>query len=231
MIFIYAHRGLHSLERENTLGAFLAAKASGADGVELDVRRSSDGALVVHHDPSVNGRVICETRQRDLPSFIPTLDEVLDTCRGMLVNVEIKNSPSRLEPTYDGTGDFARQVVQLLDEGKRGDRAMISCFDQATCAYVRSFDAEMSVGWALSKKDLSGAMIQAHILGFTAVHPRFTTLDPSTMTLARELALDVNVWTVNRPRDLKAVVALGVTGIITDDPVRALSLARASSPE
>jgi glycerophosphoryl diester phosphodiesterase len=231
VIFIYAHRGLHGQERENTLGAFLAAKASGTDGVELDVRRSVDGALVVHHDPSVEGQIICETRQRDLPAYIPTLEEVLEACQGMLVNVEIKNSPSRREPIYDGTGDFARQVVQHLDEGGWGDRAMISCFDQATCAFVRSFDADMSVGWAVSKKDLAGAMIQAHILGFTAVHPRFSTLDASTMDLARELALDVNVWTVNRVRDLKAVIALGVTGIITDEPTRALTLARASSPE
>lgn len=44
------------------------------------------------------------------------------------------------------------------------------------------------------------------------------------MALARQLELDVNVWTVNNPLDIKAMAELGVRGIITDDPVTALSL-------
>jgi glycerophosphoryl diester phosphodiesterase len=217
--------------RENTVEAFLAAKSAGADGVELDVRRTVDGALVVHHDPNCAGQVICETRQRDLPSFVPTLEAVLDACHGMLVNVEIKNSKSRTEPNYDETGDFARQVVRCLGENSWGERAMISCFDQATCAHVRSFDDRLAVGWAISKGDLKSAMTQAHVLGFTAVHPRFKMLDASSMDLARELKLEVNTWTVNRANDLRSVVALGVTGIITDDPASALTIARVSSPD
>ena len=52
---ILAHRGASARARENTVEAFRLASALGADGVELDVRRTADGALVVHHDPSVDG--------------------------------------------------------------------------------------------------------------------------------------------------------------------------------
>src|SRR6478736_4409350 len=52
---VLAHRGARRVAPENTLDAFALAIAMGADGVELDVRRTADGALVLHHDPAVLG--------------------------------------------------------------------------------------------------------------------------------------------------------------------------------
>ena len=101
MIYIYAHRGLHVEERENTVAAFLAAGRLGVDGVEFDVRRTVDGALVVHHGSACGSLDISETRQRELPDYLPTLDAALAACEGMKVNVEIKNSRDRSESTYE----------------------------------------------------------------------------------------------------------------------------------
>jgi glycerophosphoryl diester phosphodiesterase len=67
-------------------------------------------------------------------------------------------------------------------------------------------------------------MTRAHVLDLDAVHPFFTAVTPETMVLAKELELDVNVWTVNNPMDIKAMAELGVSSIITDDPVTALLL-------
>lgn len=221
MTKVFAHRGFHANVRENTVEAFLAARAQGADGVELDVRRTVDGALVLHHDPVCNGEAISATRQRQLPPYVPTLDEALESCDGLLVNVEIKNSRHHGETTYDETGDFARQVVRHLQQCNWEDNVIISSFDQATCVTARSFDAEIAVGWLLSKTDLSDAMTQAHVLGFTAVHPQYRLLNADMMAMARELELEVNTWTVNRRTALRNVVALGVNAIITDEPARA----------
>jgi glycerophosphoryl diester phosphodiesterase len=219
---------LHTKERENTVAAFLDARAQGVDGIELDVRRTVDGALVVHHGATCNGMDISETRQRELPDYVPTLDDAMEACEGVLVNVEIKNSRDRSETTYDQTGDFARQVVRHLQEINWSDRVIISSFDQATCATARSFDAEIEVGWLLWKVDLAGAMTQAHVLGFTAVHPHYKALNAEAMTLAGELDLDVNTWTVNSRKSLEAMVGLGVNCIITDEPARAMALVRGS---
>src|SRR3989442_171546 len=83
--------------RENTLEAFTAARSLGADGVELDIHRSADGALVVHHDAAAPGLgVLAEHSLAEIRAVIPsvpTLDEALDTCAGMFVNVEVKNLP------------------------------------------------------------------------------------------------------------------------------------------
>jgi glycerophosphoryl diester phosphodiesterase len=228
---IFAHRGLHTHERENTVAAFLAAKAQGVDGVELDVRRTVDGALVIHHDPRCEGMAISETRQRELPKYVPTLDEAMESCDGMLVNVEIKNSQDRSETFYDETGELARQVVRHLQQINWVSRVIISSFDQTTCVNARSFDADIGVGWLLWNVDLASAITQAHILGFTAVHPNFRKLDLTAMTLAHEMDLRVNTWTVNSQRALQAMIELDVNAVITDSPARAMTLVSEFSPD
>jgi glycerophosphoryl diester phosphodiesterase len=228
---IFAHRGLHTHERENTVAAFLAARAQGVDGVELDVRRTVDGALVIHHDPRCEGMDISSTRQRDLPTYVPTLDDAMESCEGMRVNVEIKNNQDRSETSYDETGELARQVVRHLQQINWTDRVIISSFDQATCANARSFDADIDVGWLLWNVDLASAITQAHILGFTAVHPNFKELNPAAMMLAREMDLLVNTWTVNTRTALRAMIELEVNAVITDRPVRAKTLLSGTSSD
>jgi glycerophosphoryl diester phosphodiesterase len=221
MVDIVAHRGVHYQERENTLGSFAAAVALGVDGVELDVRETLDGELIIHHDPAANGLVIAETKGSNLPSYIPSLAEALSALPGLIVDVEIKNSRTPNEPTYDESGDFARRVVTAIHEAGRSKQVIVTCFDLATCAVVRSFDRDITVGWLIWDVDLATAFVQAHVLGFDAVNPHYLLVTPEAMREARALQLNVNVWTVNSPTDIAEMSALGVTSIITDDPVLA----------
>jgi glycerophosphoryl diester phosphodiesterase len=153
------------------------------------------------------------------------LDDAMAACEGVRVNVEIKNRRNESEAAYDESGDFARQVVRHLQEIDWADRVIISSFDQATCAAARSFDADIKVGWLLWKVDMASAVTQAHVLGFTAVHPHYKDLDASAMVTAKELELEVNAWTVNSRRALSATVEHGVNAIITDQPARAKVIA------
>ena len=226
MTNVLAHRGAHQNERENTIGAFSAAVALGVDGVELDVRRTLDGVLVVHHDPSVGGNVIARSESEVLPEYVPTLEASLEALGSVSVNLEIKNLEHQSEPTYDPTGDFARQVVSTLHRLGRSDDVMISSFDLSTCAVVRSFDHTLQVAWLLWDRDLTGAMVQAHILGLNAVNPHFSLVGAATVDEARALSLDVNVWTVNQESDLQRMASCGVASVITDEPALALRLLR-----
>ena len=71
------------VERENTVEAFAAARQLGADGVELDVRRTADDRLVVHHDARLaDGRVITPTRAGDFPITSRPSTPALDACAG-----------------------------------------------------------------------------------------------------------------------------------------------------
>ena len=117
MTQVIGHRGASRAERENTLAAFRAAVAQGADGVELDVRRTADGALAVHHDAHLpDGRAIVATTWADMPDHVPDLASALDACAGLrTVNVEIKNWPG------DVDFDPSLAVVDRVRRGARSD--------------------------------------------------------------------------------------------------------------
>ena len=166
MALVYAHRGLHVTERENTVDAFTSAVALGVDGVELDVRRTADGHLVVHHDAVIDGVAISEAAYVDLPDYVPTFADAMAACRGINVNVEIKNIRHETEPSYDDSGDFARHVLEDLYRFELATTSLISCFDLATCALIRKLDPSIGVGWLLEwSVELSGAMDRAKDLG------------------------------------------------------------------
>jgi glycerophosphoryl diester phosphodiesterase len=226
---VFAHRGAHLNERENTLGAFREAIRLGVAGVELDVRRTRDDVLVIHHDPSVDGNVIAHANASELPSFVPSLEEALGVLRGITVNVEIKNSLGPKEPTYDDSGTFVRQVLDVLLDDDLAPSVIVSCFDLKTCALARSYDVKTRVAWLVRNGALTSALTKAHVLGFNAVNPHFTLVTSESQRLAVELGLAINVWTVNAPEDISAMGAFAVTSVITDEPALAIELLRRES--
>jgi glycerophosphoryl diester phosphodiesterase len=226
---VFAHRGAHLNERENTLVAFREAIRLGVAGVELDLRRTRDGALVIHHDPFIDGKAIGLLDARDLPSFVPSLDETMEVLRGTTVNIEIKNSKGPKEPTYDESGSIVREVLDFLHEGDLAPSVIISCLDLTTCAQARSYDLEVRVAWLVRAGSLPAALTEAHVLGLHAVNPHITLVTSKTQDVANELGLEVNVWTVNTPEDIRAMAALGVASIITDQPALAMELVAAAS--
>jgi glycerophosphoryl diester phosphodiesterase len=230
VIDVFAHRGLHEAERENTIGAFEAAVSLGVDGVELDVRRTNDGVLVVHHDANAGGLAIAESRRSALPDYVPTLEEALDSLGGVTVNVEIKNGRGPGEH-YDESGDLARQVLDAIDAAGWRHRVIVSCFDLPTCALVRSLNRDLNVAWLLWDVEVGDALVQAHVLGFNAVNPHFSTVNAAVVERAAQLSLDVNVWTVNTEPDLERMTALGVACIITDDPALARTVVTRGTPK
>jgi len=221
---VFSHRGAHLHERENTLGAFRAAVALGVRGVELDVRKTLDGALIVHHDPTIGHRAIAHTNARDLPAYVPSLEEALAVLADVGVNVEIKNRKDSSEPTYDESGTLVREVLDVVHDARTDLSIGISCFDLATCAHARTYDPTMNVAWLVRKGMLSEALEQAHALALSAVNPHFSMMTRASQQLAGELNMSLNVWTVNEPKDITEMAALGVASIITDQPALALAL-------
>src|SRR5918999_4964078 len=119
---LIAHRGAPREYPENTLPSFARAIELGADGIELDVHATSDGIIVVHHDPvpratcpdrRLAGRAIAELTHDELQRFqvapdvgIPTLAEVLALVGdAAIVYVELKGS------------DIEREVVTVIRGG------------------------------------------------------------------------------------------------------------------
>jgi len=228
MTRIFAHRGDARAATENTLAAFHAAVASGADGVELDVRRSADGALVIHHDAVIEGLgPIGSLRLRELPDDVALLAEAMEVLAPLAVNVEIKNDPD--EPGHDPSDALAHHVIEVLDECGDTDRVVVSSFDLSTLDAVRRAAASMATGWLLGFRDDPTTAIGVAVdHGLGAIHPFVLSVDRPLVDRAHLAGLEVNTWTVNARHDLERVVALGVDAVITDDVGLALEVLGAS---
>lgn len=194
------------------------ACAQGAAMVELDVRRSASGTLVVHHDPVSNGRVIRCSADEELAAWVPTLDDALDACEGIEVNIEIKNDDT--EPDFDASRSIAADVVSLL--GRRGDghRMLISSFDRATINRVRDLAPLLRTGYLFVVPELplesflSGIAEEGHV----AIHPHRFAATRELCAASHEVGLAVNVWTVDAPDEMQRLASNGVDAIITNVP-------------
>ena len=218
MALVIGHRGAPRAHTENTVESFLEAQRMGADWVELDVRRTSDGVLVVHHDPALpDGTVICHTLRSELPLSVPTLAEAFDACGTMGVNVEIKNSAD--EPGFDATDRLVEQTLEVIEHAGGSRKVLVSCFDIATLDAVRRLSPTMPTGYlVLSVAQPGDAIAMAIDGGHEAVNPWDALLDEPAVGRCREAGLAVNVWTVDRPERIAELASWGVDGIITNVP-------------
>ncbi|HEX2851454.1 MAG TPA: glycerophosphodiester phosphodiesterase [Acidimicrobiales bacterium] len=224
---IWGHRGASRAKPENTVEAFLEAARLGADGVELDVRRTRDGALAVHHDAALgDGRLIVETDAGDLPPAVPFLGQALDACAGMLVNIEIKNV--QIDPDYDPDETVAAGVAALVRERSLHDRVIVSSFSLAAIDRIADLDADIRRGWLVwSGADQRKAVDLAAEHGHHAVHPYHEVVDDALVDAAHAAGLAVNTWTVDDPDRIRWLVGLGVDAVITNVPDVAIAALRA----
>jgi glycerophosphoryl diester phosphodiesterase len=230
---VLAHRGANRQAPENTVEAFARALALGADGVELDVHRTADGGLVVHHDASAPGLgVLAERSQADIRAEqpgIPTLDEALDACAGGLVNIEIKNLPG--DDDFDAAEHAAALVVETVRRRDGRDNVLVSSFNLDTIDRVHALDADVPTGFLTYRTfDPLDALAVAHDRGHVALHPFFQSLAgelaKTVVERAHELGMHVNVWTVDDEQDMRRLADAGVDALVTDVPDVAVSVLR-----
>ena len=221
MTLVIGHRGASHDFAENTVDAFVGALEQGADWVELDVRRTVDGVLVVHHDPVLaDGRVIAELQHRAIPSSVPTLHDAFAAMGHMGVNVEIKNSPG--EPGYDPSGSIAHQTVEVIEIVSDGRDVLVSCFDLTTLDIVRAAAPDLATGYlVLSTEEPADAVGLAVSSGHGAVNPWDPCVSSESVARAHAAGVAVNVWTVDDPDRIRQLAEWGVDAVITNRPALA----------
>lgn len=237
MTHIWAHRGASAEAPDNTLAAIARAVELGAGGVEIDVQRSGDGRLVVIHDETVDrttdgrGRVVdlewaqlarldaSAGAERFAGERLPLLEEVLDLLAptGLELNVELKDSLERY-PGMDLQVDAAVRAA-----GMQG-RVWLSSFNHVALAGTRDAGLGHPIG-LLYQTTLWQVERYAAGFGAQAVHPGFWTLaEPGLVDRLHAAGLRVHPWTVDEPDHLRAMFALGVDAVITNEVARALEL-------
>lgn len=218
MTLVIAHRGASASHPQNTLEAFHAAAEQGADWVELDVRRTADGTLAIHHDPDLpDGREIFELSRSELPSSVPDLADSLRACAGMGVNIEIKNQPA--ERGFDAARSLAAPTLEVALKICDPSTLLISSFDFEMVAAVRALGVPVKTALLYSKPTPTEELIQVAIDGgHSALNSHDPLVDADFVQAAHVAGLEVNVWTVDDPHRITELVAMGVDGIVTNNP-------------
>ncbi len=222
---IIGHRGASARAPENTISSFEAARADGADGVEIDVQACATGETVVFHDDTLErlaGRPEA-IRELSLDALrgvelergerIPTLEDTMDALPDMLVNVEIKASGWRFDLRW------VAQVARRVDE-RLGARGLISSFHPGIVALCRASVTAARVGMLFHSGQplpLSRAWPAAVVRPF-ALHPHSWLVTPRSMRRWKRRGYRVNVWTVDRATEVGRLVRCGVDAIIANDP-------------
>jgi glycerophosphoryl diester phosphodiesterase len=225
-MLVLGHRGASASFPENTVPAFRGALDLGADGVELDVRRTADGGLAVRHDADLaDGRHLVEVATADLPPDLPLLDQVLDACRrAEVVNVELKNWPDDVD--FDPTEALADAVVALLEaRGQLRDEALlVTSFHPATIDRVHALAPGLATGQLVINADEPEALVAATAArGHRTLHPHHAFVTPELVEVAHTAGLRLNTWTIDDPDRIRWLRDIGVDAVIVNDPAAALA--------
>ncbi|GEK91111.1 glycerophosphodiester phosphodiesterase [Alkalibacterium kapii] len=232
-----AHRGFSGLYTENTMQAFKKAYEAGADGIELDVRLSEDGKVVIFHDAKLNRMTgekgtIHEHKLEELEryplisnslpnetdhDYIPTLTEYLKWAKDkpIITNIELKS----IKKNYQ----LELRVAEIIQTYKVGEQVIISSFLENSLNRMKILAPRIKTGLLLSNYD-ENAIKVAKDMDLDYVHLKANNLTEEIIRAANEHGIGINTWTVNGQKDLEKVNTLGLHGIITDYPDRLRSI-------
>jgi glycerophosphoryl diester phosphodiesterase len=249
-LLVMAHRGGAGLWPENTMLAFERARDLGVDVIEMDVRSTADGVLVVMHDATlerttdgsgpVSALTLAQLKKLDAgyrfstdggKTFpwrgrgltVPTLDEVFTRLPGMRFNIEPKQeSPSIVKP-----------LCRAIREKRMADKITIGAFRQGVldefrkeCPEVATSAGPGEVAEFLRESRNGGAAGETKFKALQVPERVMgvRVLTQSFVESARARALQVHAWTVNDAEAMRRLKDLGVDGIMTDYPDRLLAV-------
>jgi len=247
---VFAHRGASGDYPENTLPAFAAARDLGAPYIELDVRMTRDGHIVVAHDESLervsnSDGVIPDLTLAELSRIdaaynfastsagefpfrgrgirIPELAEVFAACPEQRFIVEIKQTAPSLIDALLGVIDRAAMRRRVLVASEH--QPPIDEFRTAAPDIPTNLPTAEVAAFLMSLPPGAPPFVpHGAALQIPPEHESWQMVTPETVAAAHRLGLEMHVWTINEEAEMSALLALGVDGIITNFPARLLEL-------
>ena len=234
-IEVIGHRGAAAYHPGNSRAAMEAALAIGVDRLECDVRRSSDGDLVLVHDDAValgnsRKRPVSKATMAELRGLLPellTLDDLVELVGG--------RTPLLIDVKRLG---YEVELVSAIQRHGLERSSSVSCTSVWTLHRIHAALPKMRIGlstgqWATGPRTPLGRLAVRSALRLLLPLPLMgviSAIGASEVMLQHSIATEplvrlmhatgrrVNVWTVDHPRSIRRAVALGVDGIISNRP-------------
>lgn len=219
MIKVLGHRGAPAYEPENTLGSFKKAIELGVDQIELDVHFSKEGELMVIHDEKLdrttNGKgfvkdfTLTELKRLDAGKGeeIPTLQEVIDLVKdkGIFLQVELKEL------------NMGKYVLDLIQKNNFEERVMIISFLHEELRKIKELNPRVKTGILIGQGSID-PLKRLREIKADAASMRHTLVSKRLVEQLHQNNIELTVWVVNEPKDVRRMVGLGVDIIGTDKP-------------
>jgi len=233
---IFAHRGLTVADErgpavwENSAGAFAAAHAAGAEYIETDCQVTADGDVVLFHDNTLSRiigdpRPVCDVSTRELEQLFAghggllTVGEALDAFPEVRFNIDVKTAAA-VESLGGILAPHAERVL-VTSFSDRRRRAVLHAMRRAGAAMSPATSGGRSTIVrlrALTAARLSPARVLRELdavqIPETSTGVRLFT--PALLRAAHRHGVEVHIWTVNDPDDMRRLIAAGADGIVTD---------------
>ena len=215
MSLVIAHRGASGYEYENSRAAFRAARARGADAIELDIHAAADGVLFVHHDEVVSGVHItrssaAQVRALRLPNgeSIPALEDALAVIDlALQVFIEVKSLP----PEFDD------RLFAVLEGAGGGARCAVHGFDHRIMKRLGVGRPALVRGVLLASYPLR-PLEALQDTGATVLWQEQSLIDAELVDALHSAGYRIYAWTVNDPDEMRRLLALHVDGLCTNVP-------------
>lgn len=240
---VVAHRGASAEAPENTLAAVRRAIARDADLVEVDVQRTKDGELVLLHDTTLkrttNVRQVFPRRAPWLVSDftadeiarldaggwhsapfagerVPTLTQLVEVLRPSRTGLLLEMKAVALHPGLaTDVAHALRAVPGYVEEAVAAERLVVQAFDHDAVRKHKNLEPSVPVG-------VLGTPLRADLGALATwadqVNPVHWSVRRSYVETIHRHGMRCQVWTVNRPDQMRRAVSLGVDGVITNHP-------------
>ncbi len=225
MTLIYAHRGASGYAPENTFAAFDRALEMPIDGIETDIRATSDGVLVLLHDATVDrttngsgevaGMTLAGLQQLDAGSHfsssfagqrVPTLAAFLDRYADR-THFWLEIKAAGVEPA----------LAAMITSRRLHDRVQFTSFQFDSLQRLRTASPEASLAF-LTRELADDTLTLCRSIGIAQISIHNSNLTPEAMAAVRRAGMDVRTWGIADKETLRRVLALGVYGLTLNWP-------------
>jgi len=219
---VLGHRGAPKYFRENTIKSFKEAINQGVDGIELDVQKTHDNEVLIHHDrylidkktkiKNVNFKNIQKIQNEHKLNHLKELKQIINDIK--ILNIEIK-SYSIFNKNIE------EDVINFIRNNKIVKKTIVSSFNPLVLKKIKKIDKNIKIGYLFSRTN-KNILLRTKIWSFfikpDTFHADLNTINKKIVSWCKKKKIPILIYTVNTLEDLYKVKRLKVDGVFTDDP-------------
>ena len=221
-LIVFGHRGAPAFKRENTMSSFQIAIKQKVDGIEIDVQKSQDNHIIIHHDEYLKDNVSkiqsstltkiqkIQKKQKlyELKEITPLLSKI------KILNIEIKS-----RTLFNRC--IEQDILKYIAENKIENKTIVSSFNPIVLFKIRRKNSQIKIGYLYTKDDVH--WILKTFIWAKIIKPDFFNVDKKYINKkiikwCKKRKIPILVFTINTKEELLYVKKLGVQGVFTDNP-------------